>query len=272
MTDRTDEQGVEARALRKVFYDTRRGEVLAVDGVSFTCRPGEVFGLLGTNGAGKTTTLRMLGTVLTPTAGTALIAGHDVVREPEAVRRRIGYMSSDTGIYSRMTAGEMVDYFGRLHGLDEADLAKRREAVFAMLGMDAFRDVLGAKMSTGMKQKVSLARTIVHNPPILIFDEPTAGLDIIVARSVIDFIADCRDRNKCVIFSTHVMREAEKLCYRIAIIHQGRILAEGSHQDLLDRTGQPDLEEAFFSLVRLEEARESTAENAEGAEKDGNAL
>jgi sodium transport system ATP-binding protein len=244
-----DDAAVVADNLGKVFYDSRRGEVQAVDGVSFRCAAGRVFGLLGTNGAGKTTTLRMLATVLRPTSGSAAIAGHDVVREPEAVRRRIGYMSSDTGVYSRMTAQEMVDYFGRLYGMDEAHLTARRESLFALLEMNAFRHVLGAKMSTGMKQKVSLARTIIHDPPILIFDEPTAGLDIIVARSVLDFIRRCRDDGKCVIFSTHVMREAEKLCDRIAIIHEGRILAEGAHQDLLDRTGQPDLEEAFFSLV-----------------------
>jgi len=245
-----DEDAVVARGLTKVFYDARRGEVVAVDGVGFRCRPGSIFGLLGTNGAGKTTTLRMLATVLRPTRGTATLAGFDVVNEPEAVRARIGYMSSDTGVYSRMTAQEMVDYFGRLYGMPAARLADRREAIFDLLEMHDFRHVLGDKMSTGMKQKVSLARTIIHDPPILIFDEPTAGLDIIVARSVLDFIARSRSENKCIIFSTHVMREAEKLCDRIAIIHEGRILAEGTHQDLLERTGQPDLEEAFFSLVR----------------------
>lgn len=250
LTPDTLAAGVTAMDLSKVFYDSRRGEVTAVNGVSFRCRPGEVFGLLGTNGAGKTTTLRMLATVLRPSGGTAVLAGHDVVREPEAVRARIGYMSSDTGVYSRMTAQEMVDYFGRLHGLDAARLADRREVVFDLLAMRAFRHVLGSKMSTGMKQKVSLARTIIHDPPILIFDEPTVGLDIIAARSVLEFIARCRDEGKCVIFSTHVMREAEKLCDRMAIIHEGRILAEGPHGDLLEQTGQPDLEEAFFHLVR----------------------
>ena len=244
------EDMVVARDLRKVFYDARRGEVVAVEGLSFRCQRGMIFGLLGTNGAGKTTTLRLLATVLVPTSGTATVAGFDVVREPEAVRARIGYMSSDTGVYSRMTAQEMVDYFGRLYGMDPDRLAERREAIFDLLEMQDFRHVLGDKMSTGMKQKVSLARTIIHDPPVLIFDEPTVGLDIIVARSVLEFIARSRGENKCIIFSTHQMREAERLCDRIAIIHEGRVLAEGTHQDLLHRTGQPDLEEAFFSLVR----------------------
>lgn len=240
---------IQVEGLCKAFLDYRRGWVPAVESVSFTCRPGEVFGLLGPNGAGKTTTLRILGTVLKPTAGRALVAGHDVVREPEAVRARIGYMSASTGIYDRMTAWELVEYFGRLYGLEGDDLARRMNEVFGWLQMDHFRDVLGSKMSTGMKQKVSIARAIVHDPPVLIFDEPTSGLDVLVARALLQRIAELRDRGKTILFSTHIMSEVAKLCSRVAIIHRGRIQADGTPAELLERHGQADLEELFFYLV-----------------------
>ena len=240
---------IEVQNLTKVFPDLRRGRILAVDNISFTCREGEVFGLLGPNGAGKTTTLRILSTVLKPTSGRAIVAGADVVRQPELVRARIGFMSSSTAIYDRMTAWELVEYFGQLYGVPEPELKQRMERLFEELQMNEFRDLLGSKMSTGMKQKVSIARTIVHDPPVLIFDEPTVGLDVLVARAVLEYIQRLRDQGKCIVFSTHVMREAEKLCDRIAIIHRGRILAMGTLDELLERHGGPDLEELFFRLI-----------------------
>ena len=179
--------------LSKTFRDYSRGDVPAVDDVSFECRPGEIFGLLGPNGAGKTTTIRMLSTVLRPTGGRAIVAGHDVVEAPWAVRDRIGYMSASTGIYDRMSAWELVEYFGKLYGLGGDRLRERLELVFGWLQMDDFRDVLGSKMSTGMKQKVSIARAIVHDPPVLIFDEPTSGLDVLVARGLRQRIVELRD-------------------------------------------------------------------------------
>ncbi len=239
--------------LSKSFLDYRRGWVPAVSGVSFTCRPGAIYGLLGPNGAGKTTTLRMLSTVLRPTGGRAEIAGFDVAAQPEMVRSRIGYMSASTGVYDRMTAWEFVEYFGRLYGLPPERLKERMEEVFGWLRMDDFRDVLGAKMSTGMKQKASIARTIVHDPPVLIFDEPTAGLDVLVARAVLRTIAELRDRGKTILFSTHAMHEVEKLCSRVAIIHKGRVQDEGEPLELLEKHGQPDLEELFFHLVEKAE-------------------
>ncbi len=235
--------------LSKSFLDYRRGWVPAVADVSFECRPGAVFGLLGPNGAGKTTTLRILSTVLRPTSGQAIVAGHDVAKEPEKVREKIGFMSANTGIYDRMTAWEFVEYFGRLYGMDDERLRERMEQIFGWLQMDDFRDVLGSKMSTGMKQKVSIARTIVHDPPVLIFDEPTSGLDVLVARVVLRKIAELRDQGKTIIFSTHAMHEVAKLCSRLAIIHKGRVQAEGELGELLERYGQPDLEELFFHLV-----------------------
>lgn len=235
--------------LSKSFRDYRKGWVPAVVDVSFDCQPGAIFGLLGPNGAGKTTTLRILSTVLRPTGGRAIVAGHDVAVDPEAVRARIGYMSASTGIYDRMTAWELVEFFGRLYGMTSGLLRERMEATFDWLQMNDFRDVLCAKMSTGMRQKVSIARTIVHDPPVLIFDEPTSGLDVLVARVVLQKIAELRDRGKTIVFSTHSMHEVQKLCSRVAIIHKGRVQVEGEPHELLDRFDQPDLEELFFHLV-----------------------
>jgi sodium transport system ATP-binding protein len=240
---------IQVERLSKQFLDYHRGWVTAVSEVSFDCRPGAIFGLLGPNGAGKTTTLRILSTVLRPTGGRATVAGFDVLREPEKVRAHIGYMSASTGIYDRMTAWELVEYFGRLYGLAGEPLRERMETVFGWLQMDDFRDTLGSKMSTGMRQKVSIARTVVHDPPVLIFDEPTSGLDVLVARNVLQKIAELRDRGKTIIFSTHSMHEVEKLCDRVAIIHKGRVQAEGTPAGLLQRFGQPNLEELFFHLV-----------------------
>ena len=245
---------IQVEQLRKSFLDYQRGWVPAVDGVTFECHPGAIFGLLGPNGAGKTTTLRILSTVLRPTGGRAVVAGHDVTIEPEAVRASIGYMSASTGIYDRMSAWELVEYFGRLYGLEPARLRERMETIFDWLQMNDFRDRLGSKMSTGMKQKVSIARTIVHDPPVLIFDEPTSGLDVLVARAVLQKIGELRDMGKTILFSTHSMHEVEKLCARVAIIHKGRVQAEGEPAELLDRYGQPDLEELFFHLVEQADA------------------
>jgi len=235
--------------LCKSFLDYQRGWIHAVSDVSFECRPGEIFGLLGPNGAGKTTTLRILSTVLRPTSGRAVIAGHDVVADPQAVRASIGYMSANTGIYDRMTAWEFVEYFGRLYGMPPELLRERMETIFDWLRMNDFRDVLGAKMSTGMKQKVSIARTIIHDPPVLIFDEPTSGLDVLVGRVVLLKILELRDMGKTIVFSTHSMQEVTKLCSRVAIIYKGRLQAEGTPRGLLERFDQPDLEELFFHLV-----------------------
>ncbi len=240
---------IEALNLCKRFQDKKRGEVRAVDGVSFTCRPGEIYGLLGANGAGKTTTLRMLATILEPTEGTARLCGHDIVEHPERVRANCGFLSTATALYPRLTAQEMVEYFGKLNGLDSATLKKRIDEIFDRLDMNDFRDRRCDKLSTGMKQKTSIARTLVHDPPVMIFDEPTLGLDIMTARTIIDFIRECRDRKKTVIFSTHVMREVEKLCDIVGIIQGGKLLAEGTLEQLRQRHGENDLEEIFVKIV-----------------------
>lgn len=240
---------IHARDLTKTYADLRRGQFVALKDVSFDALPGRIFGLLGPNGAGKTTALRILSTVLRPTGGTATVNGYDVVTQPSLVRRQIGFVSANTAVYDRMTAWEMVEYFGRLYGMSDEHLRERMEDLFARLKMNEIRDLLGAKMSTGMKQKVSIARAIVHDPPVVIFDEATVGLDVLVARALLETVAELRDHGKCIVFSTHIMREAEKLCDRIAIIHRGSILAMGTLSELGDRFGERDLEELFFQLI-----------------------
>jgi sodium transport system ATP-binding protein len=240
---------IEARGLSKRFHDKKRGEIRAVDNVSFTCQPGKIYGLLGANGAGKTTTLRMLATILEPTDGTAVVCGKDVVESPEEVRASVGFLSTATALYPRLTSQEMVEYFGRLNGLDEAALKKRVDDIFSRLDMNGFRDRRCDKLSTGMKQKTSIARTLVHDPPVMIFDEPTLGLDVMTARTITAFIRECRDRGKTVIFSTHVMSEVEKLCDTIGIIHNGKLLTEGPLPQLRDKYAEIDLEEIFVKVV-----------------------
>jgi sodium transport system ATP-binding protein len=240
---------IEARKLTKIFRHRKRGEIRAVDQVSFTCRPGQLYGLLGANGAGKTTALRMLATILQPTDGTARVAGFDIKDQPEAVRARVGFLSTATALYGRLTARETVEYFGRLNGLNGSALERRTNELFTLLKVNEFAERRCDQLSTGMKQRVSIARTIVHDPPVVIFDEPTVGLDVMAARTIVQFIRDCRRQGKTVIFSTHVMSEAQKLCDTIGIIHHGRLLAEGSLAELRQRTGRLELEDIFVHTV-----------------------
>jgi len=240
---------IEARLLTKVFRDKKRGEIRGADGVSFRVEPGRIYGLLGANGAGKTTTLRMLATLLKPTSGTAVVAGYDVVREPDKVRANVGFLAASTALYDRLTAREMISYFGRLNGLDEASLRARVRLLADELEMHDFLDRRCEKLSTGMKQKTSIARTLVHDPQVMIFDEPTVGLDVMTARSIVKFVRECRGRGKTVIYSTHVMSEAEKLCDVVGIIHEGALRAEGTIEELKARTGETDLEECFVKIA-----------------------
>jgi sodium transport system ATP-binding protein len=224
--------------------------VAAVDGVSLTAQPGEILGLLGPNGAGKTTALRILCTLLKPTSGRATVNGFDVVAQANDVRNLIGFVSATTGIYDRMTAREMITYYGKLHGLTGERLEDRIQDLFTTLAMHDIAGVAGGKMSTGQKQKVSIARALIHDPPVLIFDEPTSGLDVLVARAVMQNIEQLRLLGKCILFSTHIMREVERLCDRVAIVSKGKVQACGTLKELRERHGQDDLEELFFQLVR----------------------
>jgi sodium transport system ATP-binding protein len=239
---------VETQELVKVFR-SRKGEVRAVDGLTFDCKAGEIFGLLGPNGAGKTTTLRMLATILTPTEGVARIAGFDVSKDPAAVRERIGFVATETGLYDRFTARETLRFFGRINDLAPDEIDARCEEIFKLLSMTALADRRVGTFSTGERQKLSLARSILNDPPVLILDEPTFGLDVMAARTVIETIRLFREQGRTILLSTHIMRIAEKLCDRIGILFGGSLLALGTVEELNVTFNTDDLEEAFYTAV-----------------------
>lgn len=240
---------IETRHLTKTFRDKKRGEIRAADDITFRVEPGQIYGLLGANGAGKTTTLRLLATLLQPTSGSATIAGFDVVRDAQKVRANVGFLAASTALYGRLTAREMIAYFGQLNGLSDADIRARTRRIADDLDMHEFLDRRCEKFSTGMKQKTSIARTLIHDPAVMIFDEPTLGLDVMTARAIVQFVRECRNRGKTVIYSTHVMSEVEKLCDTIGIIHGGKLLAEGTLAGLRATHGEQDMEEIFVKIV-----------------------
>jgi len=240
---------IQVEGLTKIFNDKKRGKVVAVNNLEFNCRKGQIFGLLGPNGAGKTTTLRILATMILPTKGKVIVNGFDVVKEANKVRRQIGFLSSETGLYDRFTPRETVKFFGRINGMEDRIIEKRMTEIFHNLDMEDFQDVRVNKLSTGMKQKLSIARCIIHDPHILILDEPTVGLDIITARIVTEYVKGFREQGKCIIYSTHIMREAERLCDVIAIIHQGNLITQGTLEELKKNSSSEDLEEIFFELI-----------------------
>lgn len=240
---------IEARNLTKIFRDKKRGEIRAADDVSFRVQPGQIYGLLGANGAGKTTTLRLLATLLRPTSGNATLAGFDIATQPEKVRANVGFLAASTALYGRLTAREMITYFGKLNGMVESVIRNRITQLADELDMHEFLDRRCDTFSTGMKQKTSIARTLIHDPAVMIFDEPTLGLDVMAARTIVRFVRDCRARGKTVIYSTHVMSEVEKLCDVVSIIHGGRLLAEGTLPELRTRFGEQDIEEIFVKTV-----------------------
>ena len=246
---------IDVKALTKIFVDQKRGEIRAADTITFQAEPGKIYGLLGANGAGKTTTLRLLATLLKPTSGSATVAGFDVEREPEKVRAQIGFLAASTALYGRLTAREMITYFGQLNGLSASRLAERIQRLSDDLAMHEFLDRRCEKFSTGMKQKTSIARTLVHDPAVMIFDEPTLGLDVMTSRTIVQFVRDCRDRGKTVIYSTHIMSEVEKLCDVVGIMHDGRLLEEGTVAELRVKHGEQDLEEIFVKIVTREDGK-----------------
>jgi sodium transport system ATP-binding protein len=230
----------------------RGNTVDAVADVSFSCKPGRIFSLLGPNGAGKTTALRLIATMLRPSSGRITVAGFDSVKEAGQVRQHIGFLTGSTGLYERLTPTEMIDYYGRLHRMEPALLQKRKKDLFQLLGIDEFAGRRIGKLSSGMKQKVSIARTMIHDPQVLVFDEPTVGLDVITAKSILQLIRQCRTDGKTVIFSTHIMGEVSLLSDDLAIIHRGRLLYNGTYDAFMREMKAKSLEDEF--IRRVEEA------------------
>jgi sodium transport system ATP-binding protein len=241
---------VRTEGLCKYFSDPKEGVVRAVDGVTFEARAGEIHGLLGANGAGKTTILRMLSTILRPTAGYAFINGLNVLEDPQKVRASIGFMSTSTALYGRLRAIEMLRYFGELYGLRGRTLEHRLTEIIEKLQIGEFADRMCEKLSTGEKQRVNIGRTILHDPSVLFFDEPTAGLDVLVSQTVLEFIEDARAKGKTVVLCSHIMSEVERVCDRVTVIHQGKVGAEGTVEDIKNQTQETNLERAFLKIVR----------------------
>jgi sodium transport system ATP-binding protein len=251
---------VDVRGLCKIYEEPSGGEIAAADHVSLACGAGEIFGLLGPNGAGKTTTLRCLATILTPTAGSATIAGYDLLKQPEMVRRSIGFLSGTTGNYARLTPRETLRFFGAMYGWEKERLEARVEEVLRMFDVTSYADRPNDRLSTGMKQRVGLARAVVHDPPVLILDEPTTGLDPVVSRTVEQAVRSLADAGKAVLFSTHMLWQAEEICDRLAVMAGGRVLGIGTAAELRERCGAKDLREAFFKMI---EAANLTADRRE---------
>ncbi|MFQ6673975.1 MAG: ATP-binding cassette domain-containing protein [Fidelibacterota bacterium] len=246
----TKEFNLTKRARREMGDEFRHAKTIkAVDDVSFECVPGRVFGIIGPNGAGKTTTLRMVATMLKPTTGSLSVSGFDTQMQPQQVRERIGFMTGQTALYDRLTPSEMVRYMADLHGMKPAQFQERKEVLFSLLGMHEFANRRIARLSSGMKQKVSIARTIIHDPQVVVFDEPTSGLDVMTSRAIIDLIRSCREEEKTVIFSTHRMGEVKLLCDDVAIIHRGKLYFCGSLGEFDAQMTQPTFEDEFIHLV-----------------------
>ena len=222
----------------------------AVEDVSFECRPGRIFCLLGPNGAGKTTTLRMIATMLRPTSGTIFVDGIDVTANPREVRRRVGILTGATSLYDRLTADETATYYGRLHGLDDKTIARRRDVLYELFDMHGYASVRVGELSTGMRQKVSIVRAMIHNPRVVIFDEVTSGLDVIAARSIVDLVHKCREAGKTVIFSTHRMDEVSMLADDLGVMHDGRIRFAGPFESFARQRNPRFVEAAFINMVQ----------------------
>lgn len=256
---------IEINGLTKVYKLTKRqmqkartskNTKIAVDGVSLTAKEGEIYGLLGPNGAGKTTTLRCLATLLKPTQGTITVDGFDTVKQSDEVRARIGFLTNEIKLDPQFSVNYLFDFFGKLHKVDEDDLAARKKELFGYFGIEDFKNKKIDELSTGMKQKAAIAVSLVHNPRIVIFDEPTTGLDIITARLVTDYLKKLRDEGRLVVISTHIMSEAEKLCDRVGIIIDGHKVCDDTLPAIYERFGTDSLEDAFFELYKANHEEE----------------
>jgi sodium transport system ATP-binding protein len=239
---------IEVKDLHKSF-----GKVIAVDGATFVARDGEITGLLGPNGAGKTTTLRCLYTLMKPDRGQIVVDGIDAASDPVAVRRQLGVLPDARGLYKRLTARENIDYFGRLHGLDEATIRQRSAAAISALDMTDFIDRRSEGFSQGQRVKTAIARALIHDPKNVILDEPTNGLDVMATRAMREFLKRLKSEGRCVLFSSHIMQEVAALCDRIVVIAKGRVVADESPDALRAQTGEANLEDAFVKLIGSEE-------------------
>ncbi len=240
---------IQVENLVKEFTRKDGSRLRAVDGVSFDAAHGEIVCLLGVNGAGKTTVMRVLSTIFQPSAGTASIEGFSIKDQADKVRENLGFLSGDTGLYARLQPKEFITYFGRLYGIADRVIHQRIDEMAELLDMRDFLDKRIEFLSTGMRQKVSIVRSIIHDPRVMIFDEPTSGLDILSARNIVAFIRSCKEKGKCVLFSTHIMREAERLADRIVMIHKGKVLTQGSLEALRENSGKTDLDDIFVHYV-----------------------
>jgi sodium transport system ATP-binding protein len=253
---------IEVKNLSKTFelsrkqrkeLNTTETEFKALQNVSFTCHPGRVFSLLGPNGAGKTTTLRTIGGILKPTSGSVVVSGIDLEKNPNEARKKIGFLTGSTGLYGRLTPNELIAYFAGLYGMDKTTMELRKKWLFDLLDMNFYANKQIGKLSTGMKQKVSICRTMIHDPDVLVFDEPTSGLDVISAEAIINLVRSSKEQNKTVIFSSHIMSEVELLCDDLAIIHKGKIIEQSSFQDFKSSAPNQSLTERFIEIIKKSE-------------------
>lgn len=253
---------IEVSSLKKVYHMSskqmkKRGEhekiKIAVDGVRFTAKPGQIFGLLGPNGAGKTTTLRCVSTLLKPTEGSVTVAGFDTVKSPEEVRKRLAFLTNELKLEGHFSPKYTMSYIGKLYGMKASEIENRKNELFEHFGISDFEDKRISDLSTGMKQKLSIAVSLIHDPEIVVFDEPTNGLDIITAKAVTDYLLKLKAAGKTIIISTHIMGVAEKFCDELAIILGGKVVAEGTVAEVIASQEAEDLEEAFFRLYEIHE-------------------
>lgn len=243
--------------LVKVFPTPDGTEKRAVDGLSFRVQKGQIYGLLGPNGAGKTTTLRMLSGLMAPSAGNAWIAGHNLAEEPNEVKKILGFLTANTGLYQRLTSRELLIYFAQLHGIHAVQAAERAEQLIQQLGIKDFSELRCGALSTGQKQRVNIARSLVADPSVLILDEPTLGLDVLSNRIILEYIKRLRQAGKTIILSTHYLDEAETMCDQIGLLHDGKLVAEGDLQSLRKLSGEQRLSDIFLKLIHADEQVEA---------------
>lgn len=238
-----------SKAQRRELH-TNSKTITAVDQLSFSCQPGRICSLLGANGAGKTTTLRMISTILAPSGGSIKVAGYSTQNAPAKVREKIGFLTGSTGLYVRLTPDELVQYFGDLYKVPKAIFKERKQRLYELLGVHDFAKKRIGQLSTGMRQKVSIVRTMIHDPEVIIFDEPTSGLDVITAESIIHLIRQCKQAGKTVIFSSHIMSEVDLLCDDLLIIHRGKLKYQNTIEHFRQQMQTKNLTEEFIRIIK----------------------